>query len=161
MSDGVRRSPSLEVRGAESPPLNRMGIALLSLVGLFIAGYMLLYKLGWIGALACGVAGSCNVVQASSWAVFLEIPVPAWGVGGYTALLIVALAGIQPGLAGDRRVGLVVVALGAIAFVFSAYLTVLEAFVIHAWCRWCVGSAVLATLIFILSLAELRRPRSR
>ncbi|NIR59138.1 MAG: hypothetical protein GWO02_06285, partial [Gammaproteobacteria bacterium] len=53
------------------------------------------------------------------------------------------------------------VGLGAGAFGFSAYLTGIEAFVIHAWCRWCVASAVVATLVFVFSLAELRRPGSR
>lgn len=144
-------------RGAS--PVNRMGIALFSLVGLFIAAYMLFVKLGWIGTLICGEGGSCDTVQASRWAVFLGIPVPGWGVAGYGLILAVALAGIQPRWAGDRRVGLVLVALAGTAFLFSIYLTALEAFVIRAWCRWCVVSAVLATLIFLLSLAELRRGR--
>jgi protein-disulfide isomerase/rhodanese-related sulfurtransferase len=43
-------------------------------------------------------------------------------------------------------------------FLFSIYLTSLEAFVIHAWCAWCVVSALVVTGIFVLSLFELRRP---
>ena len=43
------------------------------------------------------------------------------------------------------------------AFLFSAYLSALEQFVIHAWCRWCIGSAVVATLIFLCTLPEFRR----
>jgi protein-disulfide isomerase/rhodanese-related sulfurtransferase len=41
---------------------------------------------------------------------------------------------------------------------FSIYLTSLEAFVIHAWCAWCVVSALVVTGIFVLSLLELRLP---
>lgn len=143
-----------------APPLNRMAIALLSLVGVFVALYMLLYKLGWIGSMVCG-SGDCATVQASRWSDFLGLPVPLWGVGGYGALLGVALAGTAPRFARDRRIGYLLVALGSIAFAFSAYLTALEAFVIRAWCRWCVVSAILATLIFLFTLAELRRPGSR
>lgn len=149
----------------EAPPhggasaSSRQAIALLSLVGVFIAAYMLFVKLGWIGTLICGEGGSCDTVQASSWAVFLGVPVPAWGVIGYGLILAVALAGIQPRWIGDRRLGLVLVALTGTAFAFSMYLTALEAFVIRAWCRWCVVSAALATAIFLLSLAELRRGR--
>lgn len=139
-----------------SPPISRMAIALFSLLGLLVAGYMLLYKLGMIGTLVCG-SGSCGTVQASKWADFLGVPVPAWGVVGYATILGVSLAGIQPRWIGDRRLGLVLFGLAAIAFVFSAYLTAIEAFVLYAWCRWCVVSAILATLIFILSFAELRR----
>jgi len=36
-------------------------------------------------------------------------------------------------------------------FMFSAYLTAIEAFVIHAWCMWCLGSAITMTALFIVS----------
>jgi uncharacterized membrane protein len=149
-----------EESSASSPPVNRMTIALLSLVGVFISTYLLLHKLGVVGTLVCGT-GSCDTVQASPWAVFLGVPVPAWGVAGYGLLLGVSLAGLRPGLWGNRRLGLVLVVLGAGAFGFSAYLTGIEAFVIRAWCRWCVASAVIATLIFISTLFELIRPGRR
>ena len=143
----------------EALPVTRMGIAVLSLVGFFIATYLLLHRLGVVGTLACGADGGCAVVQGSRWAVFLGIPVPAWGVGGYALLLGTALLGVQPGLAGDRRVAAALLALSTVAFPFSAYLTALEAFVIHAWCRWCLASAGVATAIFLLSLPEIRRLR--
>ena len=40
---------------------------------------------------------------------------------------------------------------------FTIYLTYLELFVIHAICRWCVGSAVIIVGLFALGLLELRR----
>ena len=49
--------------------------------------------------------------------------------------------------------------LGAMVL-FAAYLTSLELFVIHAICRWCVTSAALITVIFLLSLRDLRRAPS-
>jgi uncharacterized membrane protein len=141
--------------------LSRMGIALLSLAGLFVSIYLFLFKIGAIGSLACGLDGGCQTVQASQWAYFLGVPVAAYGVAGYLVLFGVAMAGIRPGLERDRRVagGLLLLASGA--FAFSVYLTALEAFVIHAWCRWCVVSAVLATLIFALALFEIPHLRRR
>ena len=44
------------------------------------------------------------------------------------------------------------------AFLFSIYLTGLEAFVIHSWCVWCVLSALLVTGIFVLSIMERSHP---
>jgi len=145
--------------GGVAAPLTRMGIAVLSLAGLFIAAYLLLHRLGIVGTLECGADGGCSVVQSSRWAVFLGIPVPAWGVGGYGLLFGTALAAVQPGLAGDRRIAAALLGLSAFAFAFSLYLTALEAFVIHAWCRWCLASAAIATTIFFLSLPEIRRLR--
>jgi uncharacterized membrane protein len=139
-------------------PVNRMAVAVLALFGLIIAGYMLLYKVGVFSTLACGT-GSCAAVQASPWAVFLGLPVPLLGVIGYGLTLAVALAGIQPAYSHDRRVAAALFGLSAVAFVFSLYLTAVEAFWIRAWCRWCVGSAIVATLLFVCAFPELRRLR--
>jgi uncharacterized membrane protein len=139
---------------ASRPPVNRMAIAALSLIGLLIATYMSLFKLGVFGVIACG-AGDCDRVQNSPWAVFLGIPVPYIGFLGYLALMVTALAGMQPRYLADRRVSLVLVAGALIGLIFSAYLTYLEAAVINAWCRYCIVSAILATLIFLGAIPEL------
>lgn len=123
-------------------------VTILALVGLFISAYMLLYALGFYGMILCGT-GSCEVVQSSKWAVFLGIPVPAWGAAWYGAVLILALALAGRTPEGSRPAALLaLLATGGLAF--SGYLTALEAFVIHAWCRWCIVSAVLTLLIFLL-----------
>jgi uncharacterized membrane protein len=137
-----------------------MGLALLSLVGLLIAAYMLLYKLGVIEQVACGT-GACASVQESPFAVFLGIPVPLWGVIGYGAILVLSLIGLQENTVTDRRFALALLLMCAYAFGFSLYLTWVEAALIRAWCRWCVGSAIVATLLFLLSLAEVPRLRQR
>ena len=80
---------------AVAPPVNRMAIALLALIGALISLYLTLHKLGVIGTLACGT-GSCEVVQTSTWAVFLGVPVPYWGLAGYAVLTTLALLSLQP-----------------------------------------------------------------
>ena len=137
------------------PPRNRMVVAVLSLVGLFISLYLLAYSVGLI-PLLCGV-GSCETVQASAWAKQGGIPVPLIGVGGYLSLLMASMYGLQPGLQPARGAGLLMFVLAAIGFAYSGFLTYLEARVINAWCMWCVTSAILMTLIFLASLPELRR----
>ncbi len=139
--------------------LNRQLIAVLAMAGIFIAGYLLLYKLGLIPAVICGVGGGCETVQASRYAVFAGIPVAGLGLVGYVAILAVALAGIQPGLADRPWVAVGLVTLTGVAFLFSLYLSVLEEWVIGAWCRWCIGSAVVSTFSFAASIPEIRRLR--
>ncbi|MEO8636514.1 MAG: vitamin K epoxide reductase family protein [Gemmatimonadales bacterium] len=127
----------------------RMAAALLSLAGLFVSLYLYLYKLGYIGTLACGTGG-CETVQFSTYSRFLGIDVPLLGLIGYTILLgLSVLALQQPGRV--RWPGLLRLLAGGAA-AFSIYLTYLELFVIHAICRWCVGSAVIALLLFIATL---------
>src|SRR5476649_996301 len=115
--------------------------ALVALAGMFIALYLTLYKLGYIGTLACAV-GSCETVQTSKWATFLGFPVGAWGVAYYVAVLAVSLAGLSPALSDRRSVSQLLVAMTGVGFVFSLWLTYLELFVINAICEWCVMSAI-------------------
>ncbi|HEX6368125.1 MAG TPA: vitamin K epoxide reductase family protein [Longimicrobium sp.] len=142
----------------ESPPLTRMAIALLALAGLLISSYLTMYKMGFLGEIQCTIGG-CEKVQTSRWATFLGLPVSAWGLGAYVTILTIALMGVQPRWARARWVALALFGLSAVGVAFSAYLTYLEAFVIHAWCQWCVISAILITLIFLLSLPGLRQAR--
>jgi uncharacterized membrane protein len=157
--DGTRDDA---LTGAEeleaSPPLSRMAIALLALAGLLISSYLTMYKVGLLGAIQCTIGG-CEKVQTSRWSYFLGLPVSAWGLGAYLVILTVALLGVQPRFVRERWVSLALFGLSAVGVVFSAYLTYLEAFVIHAWCQWCVISAILITLIFLLSLPGLRQAR--
>lgn len=139
--------------------MNRMAVALLALIGLLISAYMTAYKFGLLGTILCGTGG-CETVQNSPWAVFAGVPVPVIGLLGYGALLAAALLGVQPRFMDDPRVAMVLIAGASIGMLFSAYLTWLEAAVIHAWCQWCIVSAILATLIFIFTLPEFRRARS-
>jgi uncharacterized membrane protein len=134
----------------------RQAIALLSLVGLLLALYLWLYKIGVIGTLQCG-AGGCDQVQTSRYAALFGIPVAFYGVVGYAALLAVALLGLRPAFLGDRRVTLALGALATGGVAFSLYLTYLELFVIRAICRWCVASAVIVAVIWVVALAGLRR----
>jgi uncharacterized membrane protein len=134
-----------------------MVAATLALVGLIVAAYLSLWKIGVIAALACGEGGGCNVVQSSPYAIFLGVPVAFYGLGGYGALLAVCLIGIQPRWAERRWPTVALAVLSGIGVVFSAYLTYLEAAVIHAWCRFCVVSALVITGIFAVSVVGLTR----
>ena len=129
--------------------------ALIALAGMFVALYLTLYKLGYIGTLVCAV-GSCETVQTSKWATFLGFPVGAWGVAYYVAVLGLSLAGLAPALAEQRVVSQLLVALTGFGVLFSLWLTYLELFVIHAVCQWCVISAILATVLFLICWLDLR-----
>ena len=133
----------------------RQFIALLALIGVLVASYLALYKAGAIAELACSV-GSCETVQLSRWAMFLGLPVAAWGVVFYVVLLGVSVAGLQGPWAESRQVSLALVGLSGWGVLFSTWLTYLELFVIRAICQWCVVSAVLVTIAFVVSLMDLR-----
>jgi uncharacterized membrane protein len=95
-------------------------------------------------------SGGCETVQSSSYAKLAGIPVPLLGLVGY-ALILASL--FVPGDAGRMATA----GLAVVGFGFSLYLTYVELFKIEAICQWCVASAVLMTLLAILSVVRLLR----
>ena len=132
-----------------------MIVAALALAGIFISLYLTLYKLGVIGELSCTI-GSCETVNTSKWSRFLGLPVAAWGLLFYLDVFAVALVGTLPRFENERVISIVLVAETAVGVLFSAWLTYLELAVIHAICIWCVTSAVIVSVIFLVSVADLR-----
>ncbi|MGW8265312.1 MAG: vitamin K epoxide reductase family protein [Longimicrobiales bacterium] len=139
-----------------SPPVNRMFIAILALLGLLVALYMWAYAAGLTGPVLCGI-GDCEAVQTSEFSRISGIPVAFFGVIGYLLLLTVAFLGLQPRYQSSRVIPFLLFCGGLLGLVFSAYLTYLEAYVIHAWCQWCVSSAIIMVLAFLTSFPELKR----
>jgi uncharacterized membrane protein len=122
-------------------------IAGLALVGLGIATYLTVVH--YTGAEpVCAVNHGCETVQKSKYADLAGVPVALIGLIGYVSILA-SLA-----IRGENG-RLIRVAITAIGFLFSAYLTYLELFQIHAICQWCVGSAVLMTALMVLTLVRL------
>lgn len=133
----------------------RMIVATLALTGIFVALYLLLYKLGVIGNLSCSI-GSCETVNTSRWAIFMGAPVAGWGAGFYVLMFVVALASIQDRYADSVGMSKLLAAVSGCGFIFSVWLTYLELFVIHAICQWCVVSAVIVTTMFVFAALDLR-----
>lgn len=136
-----------------------MIVAVLSLAGIFVALYLLLYKLGLIGALSCNV-GSCETVNTSKWATFLGLPVAGWGVAWYVGMFVLALVSTGERFADSLVISLVLLLVATTGLLFSIYLTYLELFRIHAICQWCVVSAILVTIIFSVCVSEYRERKS-
>jgi len=134
----------------------RMIVAILSLVGVFLATYLTLYKLGYIEALACGT-GSCEVVQSSKWSKLFGQPVALWGLCFYVAMFALSFVGTFGALAESRRIGIALALMSACGVVFSGWLTFVELWLLHAICRYCVVSAGIVLVLFVLSVTDVTR----
>jgi uncharacterized membrane protein/thiol-disulfide isomerase/thioredoxin len=143
------------MRGAAQLTLPRWSeylIPVLLLVGLGVAGYLAYVETQAVPA-ACGPVGDCNTVQSSPYArLFGVLPIGVLGLFGYAGMLLIWAWGHwrSDWLSRYAPGALFVMALGGV--VFSLYLTFLEPFVIQAVCAWCLTSAVIVTLLMLLSL---------
>jgi len=136
----------------------RQSIAVLSLSGFFLACYLTLFKLGYVGTLACGTGG-CETVQLSQWGDFLGMPVAAWGALFYLAMCASAICAEFGWVTRPPVLAWAMTLMSGWGVLFSGWLTWLEVARIHAICRYCVVSAVLVLVLFVLSLRELRAQR--
>lgn len=135
----------------------RRAIAILALVGALDAAYLLLAKLGYIGAIACTISNGCDLVNTSRYSEFMGLPVAGIGLAGYLAMFALALLGVQPRWITDRRPDLWLSLLSGVAVVFTLYLTYAELFILKAICQWCIVSQVIVLAIFVLALVGIAR----
>jgi len=131
----------------------------LSLLGLFDALYLLWVYTSPSRPIVCLGTG-CDTVRASSYAHPFGVPMPVFGVAAYVALALLILAEDLYSESLGRLLRYGVAGISGFGFVVFIYLTSLEAFVIHAYCAWCVVSALVMTCIFVLSILELPRPNA-
>jgi uncharacterized membrane protein len=124
----------------------RLRLAALAVAGLgvCVAGYLTYVHYAGLEPFCAGGGHGCERVQSSSYAKLGGIPVAVLGLAGYLAIAAALLA---PG----ERARLAAAAIAVVGAGFSGYLTYLELFVIDAICQWCVASAVLLTLLAVLT----------
>ncbi len=129
----------------------------LSLVGLFVSLYLWWAYTSPSRPLVC-VGTGCDVVRASAYANFAGLPLPLYGTAMYAALALLIFTAplLAPNLA--RAARFAVAGISGAGFFVSAYLSGIEEFVLHAWCAWCVVSALAITAIFIVAVVGLLRP---
>lgn len=131
-------------------------IFILAAIGVGVAGYLTYEKFAGGGLICWGGSQQCEIVQNSPYSQIGPIPVAVVGLVGYLLFLVVTALQITA-RSPERRRTLAGLNLGLAlgAFLYSVYLTYLELFVIYAICTWCVISAILVTLILILTTWEL------
>jgi uncharacterized membrane protein len=134
-------------------------IQLLAVPGLLVAYYLWLYHEGSLVA-ACTGSGwdDCGRVSGpgAPYSSIGPIPIALIGFVGYAAIFgLIWLKDWLPWL--EQNLPELLVGMTGLGFLFSLGLTLLELTVIHAICRYCVVSAVIMTVLFVLAVLNLRR----
>lgn len=124
-------------------------LLVLSLIGIGIAGYLTYIHYRGFDPI-CAVGHGCEKVQNSEYAKLAGVPVPLIGLIGYVGIFGSLL--VRGELA-----RLATACMAIVGFAFSMYLTYREIWTIEAICQWCVGSAVVMTLIMVFAIWRVLR----
>lgn len=123
--------------------------AVLSLAGLADAIYLTVEHLSG-RSVRCTVTSGCSEVLSSPYATVGGYPLALFGAFAYfTAFSLATLAAFGSGRAGNLFALLV-----ALMFAASLWLLYLQAFVLHAFCQYCLLSAAITTLLACIAVAR-------
>jgi len=130
---------------------------ILIVIGILITGYLSVAELTNTTT-ACIESGAfnCDVVQNSAYSKMMGIPIAVLGFGTYLILGALVTLENRVGLLKDYGVVLVF-AITLFGFLYSAWLTYIEFFQLKALCPWCLASATVMTLLFVVSGLRLRQ----
>ena len=125
--------------------------AVLALLGLVDAIYLTIEHVTG-QSVRCTIVAGCSEVLSSSYAVVAGIPLAMIGAAAYfTVFSLATLAAF-----GYRVAGIVLTPLIVAMFLVSLWLIYLQAFVIHAFCQFCLLSATITLLLFVVVLMARR-----
>ncbi len=97
---------------------------------------------------------SCDIVNRSEYSELFGIPVALIGLFGYLAILITSVLLIKNE---TKELKLVLLVLSSAGFLFTAYLTYIEAFVLYTYCPLCLTSAAFITIMLVISIILLKK----
>lgn len=123
--------------------------AIVALVGIFDAVYLTIHHYT-AEAVPCGAAFDCGAVLNSQYSSYGGIPLAAFGALAYFIAFSLAILAAF----GNRQTWTLFGAQVSLMFVFTAWLIYLQAFVIEAFCQFCLLSAAVTTTLFIIFLVS-------
>ena len=129
-----------------------VAMALLSLVGLVDALYLTIEHVTG-QSVRCTIVSGCSEVLSSSYAVVAGIPLAAVGAAAYFTVFSLATLAIF----GYRLAGKLLAPLTAFMVLVSLWLIYLQAFVIRAFCQFCLLSAAITIILFVIAFVAWKK----
>lgn len=123
---------------------------IVAIAGLFDSIYLTIHHYT-AEPVPCSITGGCEMVLTSAYAEVAGLPLAIFGAAAYIFALIFA----SMALFGRRGMWLIYGLLATMMAVFSAWLVYVQAALIHAFCQFCLLSALSSSLLFIIFVVSL------
>ncbi len=110
----------------------------------------------------CTTAG-CDLVLTSAYSALFGVPTSLLGALYYLAMALCAFIFLEArhvsGIVKSHHFSILKWAkLGTVVgFLLSLWFTYIQVFILHAYCLYCLGSALISILLFIIGLDALRK----
>ena len=124
-----------------------IGLLIVSILGFADAAYLTIEH--YLKAIPPCAVGNCEQVLTSVYSQIAGVPVSLLGAIYYLLIAVLVILYLDTKNVRFFKAAAYITVLG---FVASLYFFYLQAFVIHAYCQYCLMSAVTSTLLFILGI---------
>jgi uncharacterized membrane protein/protein-disulfide isomerase len=115
------------------------GAGLTASIYLSISHFRVYTDIGYRSFCAISRAINCDTVSLSPYSIFLNVPVPVWGIVGYSLFLLLVIA--FPGRSEDKYRIWTILFLLAMAFsIYSAVLAFISSYYIGSYCIVCIAT---------------------
>ncbi|MDP3726697.1 MAG: vitamin K epoxide reductase family protein [bacterium] len=129
-----------------------VSLIILSFLGLLDAAYLTITHYQNTAPF-CNIEHPCSIVLTSQFATLGSLPIALLGAIYYLLVLIYSLFLLKE----RKRFALLgFVALAGLGFIISVVLFLIQAFILHAFCLYCIFSEVISVLLLTFSLILLR-----
>lgn len=123
--------------------------AIIALIGLVDSVYLTV-KHFLDEKVPCSLVTGCEQVLTSQYAEIFGIPTAAFGAIAYFAVFSLAILAAF----GNRRMWALYGLMSVVMLLFTLWLLYLQAFVIKAFCQFCLLSAATTSILFIIAVVS-------
>jgi uncharacterized membrane protein len=122
-------------------------ITALAVAGLLDSGYLYFTHIQG-GDLSCGFLEGCNIVAASPHSELFGIPLSLWGLIFYAGVLVLGIGFLTSWVQYVKKLFYIAAIIGIL---FSLYFFYIQAFLIGAWCIYCIVSGIITVALAIVA----------
>lgn len=133
-------------------------IFILALIGVGISAFLYVQHIGLFSTEICEINATfdCASVDQSPYSEIFGVPISLLGILGYGLMALGAFLKLLD-KKDDRGLDWFLLLTIGGGFAFSLYLTSIEAFVLHAWCIFCLAQQVIILVMFILAVIMFKK----